>query len=63
MSKFGIESQVDVKTVDCNSDEMKRLLNHQNEINEWKNIINQKIYELETVYLDETNSLGTLSVI
>lgn len=42
------------------SDEMKELLEHRKEIKSWIANINQKIFELETSYLEEHNSLGNV---
>lgn len=42
------------------SEEMMQLLQHQKEISEWISSVKYRIYELETSYLDEPNSLGNV---
>lgn len=42
------------------SEEMKDLLAHQREIKEWQTLVNQRIYDLESSYMDEPSSLGNI---
>ena len=42
------------------SEEMKELVAHQLEIKGWLAVVQKRIYEMETVYMDESNSMGNI---
>ena len=54
-----IQQQNNISTK-SSSEELSQLLQHQREINEWMASVKFRIYELETTYLDEPNSMGNI---